>query len=521
MGSISERGVSGRAVGFAGILAAVFAAVLWLAPRSQAAEVIYWDNYSGNTVSFAGIDGNGGGLLNMAGVTLDSPEGMAYDSVTNRLFVASSNGGPGDNGQILFINLDGSGAGVLNTAGAPVDAPEGVAVDPATRMIYWTNTDGDPESIGWARLDGTGGGPLNTSGGPVEDIYKIALDPVGGRVYWSSEPSTSSSEVISYANANNTGGGGVLNLSGATPPVNIRGLSVDPAGQRIYWLDADEEKVGFASLGGGNGGDVNMTGSVFEQPYGLAFDPSLGRLYWANYNSGTTSQAGAIGFVGLNGGGGGINMTTAPVHGPQDPVILKSPSGTGAPAITRSTKSRSSLSCSTGGWAADYAGSFVYQAPRSYAYQWTRNGAAIAGATASTFNAKSAGSYACAVTATNQTGSAVQTSAAVKVTAAKVKLTVQKKVNAKAGGVAKFKVKTVNQGDLQTKQVKVCVKVPKKAKADLKAPKCKTLGKLNGRGKKGGPLKIKVGKEAKGTYKVTFSVKGASVKPTKGKIIVK
>lgn len=519
MGSTSERGVSMRTIGvLSGIFAVFCAAALWLAPRSQAAETIFWDNYSDSTVSFAGVDGSGGGLLNLSGATLDSPEGMAYDSVTNRLFVASSEGGPGDNGQILFVNLDGSGAGVLNTTGAPLETPEGVAINPATRTIFWTNTGGTPESIGWANLDGGGGGSLNTAGGSVEGIYKIAVDPVGGRLYWTSEPS--GVESISYANANNSGGGGILNLAGANPPENLRGLSVDPAGQRVYWLDTGRENVGFASLGGGGGGDLNMTGSVYKSPYGLAFDPALGRFYWANYNSGTTEKTGAIGFVGLNGGGGGINFTTAPVHGPQDPVVLKSPSGTGAPALTRSSKSRSLLECSAGSWAADYPGSFVYQAPRGYAYQWSLNGTPVTGATAATLSAKSPGSYVCTVTAANQTGSASQASAALKVKSAKVKLTTKKKVNVKPGGTAKFKLKGVNQGDIQSKKARVCVKLPKSAKGVLKAPKCATLGKLKGRGKHGATLKIKVGKSAVGTYKVSFSVHGSPGTSAKAKIVV-
>jgi DNA-binding beta-propeller fold protein YncE len=516
VGSISESGVSRWTVAAIGIFVAAFVAAFWMAPQSRAAEVVYWDNYSENTVAFANIDGSGGGLLNLAGVTLDSPEGMAYDTVTNRLFVASSSGGPGGTGEILYVNLDGSGAGVLSAPGAPIDTPEGIAVDPVTRMVYWTNT-GTNNSIAWARLDGTGGGALNTSGAPVESIYKLALDPVGGRVYWTSNPG---SESIAFANANNTGGGGTLNLAGATPPENIRGLAVDPAGNRIYWLETTGNRVSFASLGGGGGGDVNMTGSIFKSPYGLAFDPSLARLYWANYNGATKEKAGAIGFVGLAGGGGGINIATTPVYGPQDPLILKSPSA-GVPAVTRSTKSRSSLSCSSGSWAADYPGSFVYQAPRSFAYQWTRNGTPIAGATATTLSAKSAGGFACVVTATNQTGSASQASAVVKVKAAKVKLNVKKKVTAKAGGVAKFNVKAVNQGDLQSRKARVCVKVAKKDKGDLKAPKCRSLGKLKGRGKKGGPLKIAVGKGAAGTYKVTFTVHGSAGKSVKAKILVK
>ncbi|MDX6605194.1 MAG: hypothetical protein QOF23_1703, partial [Solirubrobacterales bacterium] len=71
---------------------------------------MYWDNYSAGgpaSVSVANIDGSGGGALSLAGVEFEGPEGMAIDTVTNRLFVATSRPG---NGQITIINLDGSGA---------------------------------------------------------------------------------------------------------------------------------------------------------------------------------------------------------------------------------------------------------------------------------------------------------------------------------------------------------------------------------------------------------------------------
>ena len=73
--------------------------------------------------AFANIDGSGGGPFNLDRRLLKNPEGMAYDSVTNRLFVDSSSGGPEEKGEIVYINLDGSGAGVLSTPGAPIDDP--------------------------------------------------------------------------------------------------------------------------------------------------------------------------------------------------------------------------------------------------------------------------------------------------------------------------------------------------------------------------------------------------------------
>ena len=518
MNFVSERRGHRLPMGVALIALTLFA-VLALATRAHAAENIYWDNYNGPTegdsVSFSDITGAGGGTLNLGGAKLDSPEGMAYDTVTNRLFVGS---GLGEKGQILAINLDGSGASAFAPAGATIEEPEGVVVDPATRMIYWVNTEGTG-SIGWAKLDGSAAGLLNTSGATLSGPYRIGLDPVGGRVYW--DNTTPNPDVISYANANNSGGGGNLNLTGAPAPTFISGFSVDPAGGRLYWIDETGKKIGFASLApGGNGGEVNLAGAPFKEPYGLAFDPSIGRLYWGNYGN-NEERANALGFVNFGGGGGGgVSPATATVHGPQDPLIIKSPTGTGAPAVTRDSKERAKLSCSTGSWAADFPGSFVYQAPRTYAYQWSRNGKAIAGATATTYRATKAGSYTCTVTAANQTGSASQTSAGLKVKAAKVKLTTKKKAKTKPGKTVTFKVKAVNQGDIKSNNAKVCVKLPKAAEGGPESAEVQVARQAEGSGQEEATLKIKVEPSAGGTYKVTFQVKGSPGKAAKAKIIV-
>jgi hypothetical protein len=498
------------------LIALAIVSLLALGARARAAETIYWDNYGGSpdSVSFANIDGSGGGTLNAGTQLIESPEGMAYDTASNRLFVAN---GTGPNGQILAINLDGSGAAAFSAPGAPIEEPEGIAVDPATGTIYWLNTAG-AGSIAWAKLDGSTGGVLNITGATISNpCCRIAIDPVSGRVYWANNPV--GANTISYANLNNTGGGGELNLTGSTVEPGGNGLAVDGAAGRLYYLGGTNQ-IGFANTNGTGGGDVPIGSGVINGPWGLAFDPSISRLYWGNESNGP-EPANAIGFVGLGGvGGGGISIATAPVANPQDPLILKSPTGTGAPTLTRNAKARSQLTCSTGTWAADFAGSFVYQAPRTFAYQWTRNAKPIGGATAAAFTAKSPGSYGCIVTAANQTGSATQTSAGLNVKAAKVKLTTKKKAKVQPGGVATFKVKAVNQGDLKSKNAKVCVKLPKAAKGDLKAPKCKSLGKVKSRGKKTATLKINVGPSAGGSYKLTFQVRGSAGKAAKATLIV-
>jgi alpha-galactosidase-like protein len=504
-------------------IALAFVAVFAFAARAQAAENIYWDNYSATiqTVSFSDITGSGGGTLNNSSI-IANPEGMTYDSATGRLYVASSSGGAAKTGEIDWINVDGSGSGVLNTSGAEVHSPYGVDIDPATRTIYWANGDGGTEehgSIGWAKLDGGGGGLLNTTGITVENPYKLAVDPANGKVYWANEGSGGT--VIAFANLDNSGGGGVLDTTGAPPVTSVYAVGVDTAAGRVYWLESTigKEHLSFASVNGGSGGEVSLSGLPLNQPYGLAIDSSIGRIYWANYRNEEVREN-AIGFANLAGGGGGISPAIAPVNGPQDPVILKSPTGTGAPAISRDANNPAALTCPSGSWASDGPGSFVYQAPNAFAYQWLLNGSPIAGATASTFTATTTGAYTCTVTAANPTGSSAQTSAALSVKSAKVKLTVKPKTaKAKAGKTATFKVTAKNQGDLKTKNAKVCVKVPNKAKKVLKA-KCKSIGKIAARKTKTTKLKIKVGTAAEGSYKVTIQVKGAAGKAVKATVKV-
>lgn len=424
MGSIFAVGVPRRIIAGAGILAFILVAMLRLAASAHATELLYWDNYNGepiDSISVANLDGSGGGEVNLTGIALKSPEGMAYDTVSNRLFVANSAGGPKEEGQIDYVNLDGSGAGVFSAPGAPVETPEGIAVDPVNQIVYWVNiktkgSEPHAASIAWAKLDGSGGGMLSTSGATFEGPYKLAFDPVGGRVFWANSE-TAKPEIVSFANVNNSGGGD-LNLAGAPAPESIYALAVDSTTGRLYWADGEANKIGFASTAGGSGGELGLGGVPLNEPYGLALDPAIGRLYWANYGNKET-KTGAFGFASTVGGAGGtINIATAPVNGPQDPVIVKSPTNTERPRLRRRTArskpGKTRLRCSTGGWAADYPGSFVYQSPRSYAFQWKRNGKVLKGAKATRI-VRTPGRYVCLVTATNQAGVATAKSNPVKV----------------------------------------------------------------------------------------------------------
>lgn len=129
------------------------------------------------------------------------------------------------------------------------------------------------------------------------------------------------------------------------------------------------------------------------------------RIYWGNGND-TVSYANLDG----SGGGGLLNISGASPSDPRFVAILRAPAGTGAPQVAGGTAPGAVLSCSGATWAPDLLESFLYRVPESIAYQWTRDGAEVAGATDSSYTAYAPGDYRCRVTATNAAGSTSQTS---------------------------------------------------------------------------------------------------------------
>jgi CARDB len=493
-----------------GAIALVSCVLLGLAARAHASETIYWDNYNIGGVAFANIDGSGGSALNVSETEISDPEGMAFDPANGLIYIASSG-----NDQIDWVSIHG-GSGVLKTGAAPVDNPEGVAVDLATQTVYWGNSGGEGP-IGYASAQNNGiGGALNAAGSKSEAARRIALDPAAGRVYWINEIGPTEGG-ISYANLDGSGGG-FMPVAAAEMPEGFTGIAVDPAAQRLYVQGArnGEETLLWLSLVGLGGGVVDRTNAAMEEPYGLAFDPSVGRFYWGNYD--VEMGKPAFGTATLTPGGGGAISIAAPVvEGPQDPLILKSPTAVSAPQVSASG---TTLSCSTGAWSQDYVGSYVYGGPETYGYQWSKDGQSISGATGTTLSATASGSYTCAVTATNQFGSAAQTSAGYSVTIAPPVVPApasfalasasKKKVKVAAGKAATLSLTLKNAGGTTSSSAKVCVKLTKKAKKGLVTPKCVAVAALAPGASKKVTLKVKAKGSAKGTYKFSVVVSGAS-----------
>jgi hypothetical protein len=132
--------------------------------------------------------------------------------------------------------------------------------------------------------------------------------------------------------------------------------------------------------------------ATVNTPTGVAVDPALGRIYWANF------LANKLSFANLNGSGGG-DLTTSGVtpNHPTFPVLLPAPAGSGEPAVSGTPVVGATLSCSQGNWAPDLPSSFDYRAAQSFTYGWSDSGTPIEATTSIT--AGSPGSYACQVIA--------------------------------------------------------------------------------------------------------------------------
>ena len=154
-----------------------------------------------------------------------NPQGVALDPAAGKIYWANDG-----SEEISYANLDGTGGGDLVTTGATVYDPDGVALDPAAGKIYWANFAAN--SISYANLNGTGGGNLVTNGAIVSHPHGVALDPAAGKIYW-----TNSEQLRSHT-PTSTAPAAASSPRAAATVDEPQGVALDPAAGKIYWANA-------------------------------------------------------------------------------------------------------------------------------------------------------------------------------------------------------------------------------------------------------------------------------------------
>ena len=475
--------------------------VCLLAPSAQADNRVYWANYdvdvdpmvpdpADHSISWANVDGSGGGDLRVTGAPVNGPMGMAMDPAIGKIYWADWGAdGSGTGTTISWANLDGSGGGQLPIASGMVNGPHGLAIDPVAGKIYWPNF--ATNTISYANLDGSDAANLNTTGATVQGPRGLAIDPAAGKIYWANYgPGLSGTGTqISYARLNGTGGGNLITM-GATVE-GPEGVAIDAAAGKIYWGNygpdppqpGTSDTIAYANLDGTGGAhNLNTAPAVPNRPHGVALDPDAGKLYWADYGGWVIHS------VNLTGGGGDFvhPMVGATIEGPVLPVLLDVPKPTGAPAIGGGSALGSTLSCSQGGWAADLVAALLYRAPQSFSYQWSLDGKNLAGATSTMITARTAGAYQCRVTARNAAGPTIQTSSPHTIVGSNV-FTVGRVTRNQRKGTATIAVRVPGSGrislaeGIKLKRVVRHPRVPEKLSLVVK-PRGRTARDLRRRG---------------------------------------
>jgi DNA-binding beta-propeller fold protein YncE len=283
-------------------------AVVAAIPASAAGATgsIYWSTL--NSIEFTDLSGFGVTEFT-PNVAQGGPIGTAIDAATGRIYWASA-----QSNKISYANLDGTGGGTLPTGSATIDNPEGIAIDPGAGKIYWANFGGN--KISYAYLNGSGGGDLTTTGTVVHGPIGVAVDPAAGRVCWAN----ANGNDIACANTDGSGGASYLNTTGATT-TQPSGVAIDPVTQRIYW--GTPTTISYAALNGTGGGDLNTYGAIVNHPIGVAIDPIAGRIYWTGF----TSPHSRVAYANLDGSGGDLLGTTGAYASFPSLLEAPSPSG--------------------------------------------------------------------------------------------------------------------------------------------------------------------------------------------------
>jgi PKD repeat protein len=214
--------------------------------------------------------------------------------------------------------------------------------------------------------------------------------------------------------------------------------------------------------------------------------------------SGTYNGADSFTFNATDAQGTAVAETVSIVVAPQlPPANTGPPAIAGPPAISGTTAIGRPLSCSTGVWSGT--------APLAYAYQWDRDGVAIAGATeaAYTITAADAGrSLTCVVTAKNAVSSISAHSGPVSISYASDAFTLAKLGSTKAGSVT-IKVDAPDAGRFSAVATIPASSATQKSARAAKKPKTISYGTSTATAKREGALTLTIipTKRAKGLLK--------------------
>lgn len=179
----------------------------------SAGERIYWARTAESKIGFATLDGSFTDNLATGPATVVRPTAIVFDPSAGRVYWSNESAVH----PISYANVDGSGGGDVNVFSPNLTFSIGLAIDHANGRIYWDEAFGT--KIFSANLNGSDVRELPTPNATVLNARGLAIDPLAGRLYWINFAGTK----VSFVNLDGSGGStiaiGKAPLAGAVFPL--------------------------------------------------------------------------------------------------------------------------------------------------------------------------------------------------------------------------------------------------------------------------------------------------------------
>lgn len=199
--------------------------------------------------------------------------------------------------QMQRAEFDGSGRTALASHGSNYGQ---IQLDPDAGYVYWVDT--SAAAIYRSRTDGTG---VETLVSGLANPYGLVLNPTAGHLYWGD------ATLNKVERANLDGSGRTVILPNGTFG-ELRHLAIDRTNNRLYYCDlglSSSSTDGAIWRSNLTGGSLTAVVTGLTAPLGVAVDPALGYLYYAD------SGDFEIHRTNLNGGSDSVLYTMeAPAH---------------------------------------------------------------------------------------------------------------------------------------------------------------------------------------------------------------